>query len=77
LGAKRRRFTVHCLRHTWASIHLHSGTPVTWIAEQGGWAGSQVLLDTYGHPLRGETERFSDQLSVDDGPRRTHAADGG
>ena len=72
-----RRFTIHCLRHTWASIHLHSGTPVTWITEQGGWSGSKVLLDTYGHALRGETTRFSDQLNVEDGPTRTQATDAG
>ncbi len=45
----RRKLTPHCLRHTWASLHLAAGTPVHWIQKQGGWASAKLLLDTYGH----------------------------
>ncbi len=58
-----RRFTPHCLRHTWASLHLARGTPITWIKEQGGWASAKMLLDVYGPYVPEERRGFSDALS--------------
>ena len=58
-----RRFTVHGLRHTWASLHLAAGTPLKWIQTQGGWTSAKLLLDTYGHFLPREMNGFEDALA--------------
>ena len=70
-----RHVTPHCLRHTWASLHLARGTPLPWIQEQGGWASSKVLLDTYVHYLRRETQGFANAISRSD-RTRPHQASG-
>jgi integrase len=63
-----RRVTPHCLRHTWASLHMARGTPLKWIQEQGGWTTAKLLLDTYGHYMPTESAGFSDALTASDGP---------
>ena len=66
---ENRRFSPHCLRHTWASLHMARGTPLKWIQDQGGWTTAKVLLDTYGHLMPTETRGFSDVLATAaDGP---------
>jgi integrase len=67
-----RRATPHCLRHTWASLHMARGTPLKWIQEQGGWTTAKVLLDTYGHFMPTEARGFADALTT--GPERPYAA---
>ncbi len=67
-----RRVSPHCLRHTWASLHMARGTPLKWIQEQGGWTTAKVLLDTYGHFMPTEARGFADALSA--GPERPYAA---
>lgn len=57
-----RALTPHCLRHTWASLHLARGTPIKWVQEQGGWASSKMLLDVYGHFMPREMRGFSNVL---------------
>jgi integrase len=59
-----RHYSPHCLRHTWASLHMARGTPLKWIQAQGGWTTAKVLLDTYGHYLPTETRGFADVLSA-------------
>jgi integrase len=80
LGASRR-FSPHCLRHTWASLHMARGTPLKWIQDQGGWTTAKVLLDTYGHFMPTETRGFADALAAPpDGPPAapaSRAASGG
>jgi integrase len=71
LGAGRR-FTLHGLRHTFASLHMVRGTKLKWIQAQGGWASAKLLLDTYGHFLPTETTGYADALSGD--PRRPYTA---
>ena len=61
---KGRRFTLQCLRHTWASLHLARGTPIKWIQTQGGWTTAKVLLDTYGHFMADESRGHADALST-------------
>ena len=74
LGAGRR-FSPHCLRHTWASLHMARGTPLKWIQEQGGWTTAKVLLDTYGHFMPTETRGFADALvATPDGPQAAPAS---
>jgi integrase len=38
----------HDLRHTWASWHVQSGTPLAVLQELGGWA-SQAMVQKYAH----------------------------
>ena len=63
-----RRYSPHCLRHTWASLHLARGTPIKWVQVQGGWTTAKVLLDTYGHFMPDEMRGFADAISA--APRR-------
>ncbi len=63
LGAGRH-YSPHCLRHTWASLHMAWGTPIKWIQEQGGWTTAKLLLDTYGHFMPTEMRGFADALTA-------------
>lgn len=67
-----RRFTVHGLRHTFASLHLARRTPLMWIQAQGGWASPQALLTFYAHFLPRDQQGFADALST--APDGTQAA---
>ncbi len=68
LGA-HRHVTPHCLRHTWASLHMARGTPLKWIQEQGGWTTAKMLLDTYGHFMPTENRGFADALTAPNAPQ--------
>jgi hypothetical protein len=61
-------FSPHCLRHTWASLHMARGTPLKWIQEQGGWTTAKLLLDTYGHFMPTESRGFADALTAQNAP---------
>jgi len=41
-------FTPHCLRHTYASLMLQQGEPITYVQRQLGHASIQLTGDTYG-----------------------------
>jgi len=69
---KGRRYSPHCLRHTWASLHMARSTPLKWIQDQGGWTTAKLLLDTYGHYMPTESHGFADALS--DTPERPYTA---
>ena len=71
-----RRFTIHGLRHTWATLHLASGTLIKWIQAQGGWSSAKLLLDTYGHFLPREMQGFEDALRPEDRNRPEQAVRG-
>jgi integrase len=43
-----RRFTPHCLRHTFASLLLQRGESAQWVQQQLGHASIQLTVDTYG-----------------------------
>jgi integrase len=66
-----KRITPHSFRHTFASLHLARGTPITWVQEQGGWTSPAVLLDTYTHFVPHELAGFANTLAAgSDGTRR-------
>ena len=44
-----RRFRT--LRHSYATMLLSAGVNPAWVAKQGGWASTKILLDTYGRAL--------------------------
>ena len=70
LGSHRSRITPHSLRHTFASLHLSTGTNQLWVQRQGGWKSLSVLLDTYAHFMPSELSGrgFADALTAPDGP---------
>jgi integrase len=45
-------YTVHSLRHTYASILLAAGAPPTWVQQQLGHAHYAITVDLYGSWLR-------------------------
>lgn len=69
LYGRGRRVTPHCLRHTWASLHLARGTPIEWVRRMGGWSSAKMLLDVYGHFIPSEMSGFSNALGSDDRTR--------
>lgn len=42
-------FTPHYLRHTFATIALHSNIPIIDIQKIGGWSSTKMLYQVYGH----------------------------
>lgn len=62
-----RHFSPHCLRHTWASLHMARGTPLKWIQDQGGWSSAKVLLDTYGHFMPSESHGYANAITGSNG----------
>jgi integrase len=44
-------FTIHSLRHTYATQLLNAGAPVQWVRQQLGHASIQVTVDVYGSGL--------------------------
>ena len=63
-----RRITPHCLRHTFASLHLARGTNLKWVQEAGGWTSAKMLLDVYGHFMPSENRGFADAITAPNGP---------
>ena len=54
------RFTPHALRHTYATLMLAAGAPLTWASGQLGHSSPQVTLDWYSWALpSGDTRHAS------------------
>ena len=73
-----RTFRWHDLRHTWASWHVQSGTPLQELMELGSWASYEMVL-RYAHlaadHLRGAACRIDDTfLAQTKNPQRVRAA---
>lgn len=54
-------FHWHDLRHTWASWHVMSGTPLEVLMELGGWSDLRMVM-RYAHLSPGHVARFADSL---------------
>ncbi len=61
-----RQIHPHVLRHTFASLLLSNGEPITYVKEQLGHASIQLTVDTYGHLIPGANKAAVDRL---DDPR--------
>jgi integrase len=57
-------FTPHCLRHTYASLMLQQGEPVTYVQRQLGHASIQLTVDTYGKWLPMGNKAAVDRLDA-------------
>ena len=53
----------HTLRHSYATMLLRAGVNPVWVAKQGGWASTKVLLDTYAHAMPEDDDRGRGVLS--------------
>ena len=54
-------FRWHDLRHTWASWHAMSGTPLNALQELGGWASPQ-MVQRYAHLAPGYLASYANKL---------------
>ncbi len=52
-------FTFHCLRHTWASWHVMSGTPLEVLKDLGGWHSMDMVM-RYSHLAPGYIAGFAE-----------------
>lgn len=55
-------FTWHGLRHTWASWHVQSGTPLNVLQELGGWSSYEMVL-RYAHLAPDHLSEYANNLS--------------
>lgn len=56
-------FRWHDLRHTWASWHVQSGTPVSILQELGGWE-TQAMVARYAHLSTQHLMHFVDNIKI-------------
>ncbi len=54
-------FRWHDLRHTWASWHVQSGTPLFALQELGGWESSDMVR-RYAHLSADHLTPYADRL---------------
>ena len=68
IAALPEHYTVHALRHTYASLLLVAGAPPQWVQQQLGHAHYAITVDLYGSWLR---QRRPDLTAIlDRGPER-------
>ena len=58
-------FRWHDLRHTWASWHVESGTPLLVLQELGGWKSYEMVL-RYSHLSASHIASFANNISLDE-----------
>lgn len=56
-------FRWHDLRHTWASWHVQSGTPLHVLQELGGWESAEMVR-RYAHLSADHLAPYADRLSA-------------
>jgi integrase len=64
-----RRFRIHDLRHTYASLLIANGESLAYVKDQLGHHSIRVTVDTYGHLMPGGNKAAVDRL--DDAPDAT------
>ena len=68
-------FRWHDLRHTWASWHVQSGTPLHVLQELGGWA-SYAMVQRYAHLAADHLAPWAERLTSSRENRGTNPAQG-
>ncbi len=66
-------FRWHDLRHTWASWHVQSGTPLNVLQELGGWA-SYAMVQRYAHLAADHLAPWAERLTSSRENRGTNPA---
>jgi len=54
---------VHGLRHTFATIGLQAGMPVTVVSKYLGHASVTMTLNVYSHVMRGAQQELADTVA--------------
>jgi integrase-like protein len=63
-SAKLREIRFHDLRHTFASLLIQNGAPLTYVKEQMGHSSIQVTVDVYGHLVPSANRAEVDRLDA-------------
>ena len=66
-GLRKIRF--HELRHTFGSLLIQDGAPITYVKEQMGHSSIQVTVDTYGHLIPGADIGWMDRQDSGTSPQ--------
>jgi len=61
LGPRYVGFTWHGLRHTWATWHVQSGTPLEVLQKLGGWADLRMVMN-YAHHSPGHLASYANNI---------------
>src|SRR5256885_15178537 len=62
--AKLRQIRIHDLRHTYATLLLHAGAPITYVSQQMGHRDASITLRVYAHYLPDPSRREVDRLDA-------------
>ncbi len=60
--ARLRRIRFHDLRHTFGSLLIQAGAPLTYVKEQMGHSSIKITVDIYGHLIPGADVGYMDRL---------------
>lgn len=63
MDGKYSGFTWHGLRHTWATWHAQSGTPLEVLQELGGWSDLRMVMN-YAQHAKGLKAQYADNLGL-------------
>lgn len=63
-SASLRHIRFHDLRHTFASLLIQNGEPLTYVKEQMGHSSIQVTVDVYGHLVPSANRAAVDKLDA-------------
>jgi integrase len=59
-----RQIRIHDLRHTYATLLLQAGAPITYVSHQLGHRDASITLRVYAHWLSGGLQRAADRLDT-------------
>jgi integrase len=62
--AELRQIRIHDLRHTYATLLLHAGAPITYVSQQLGHHDASITLRVYVHWLPDVSRREADRLDT-------------
>src|SRR5262249_38285966 len=62
MAARLRKFRIHDLRHTYATLLIQNGESLAYIRDQLGHHSIQITVDIYGHLGRGSNRAAVDRL---------------
>ena len=66
-GLRRIRF--HDMRHTFGSLLIQDGAPITYVKEQMGHSSIQITVDVYGHLIPGADIGWMDRQDSETSPQ--------